>query len=129
MKESIIKYARAGYAGLFLCTAEEIRAEAEVKAAAEELDRDLHAWSITTGMVDTNSGSIHRCTEPVEALESIESLNSDCVVVLRDFGALLEDKDPLLIRTLRDALAHAKSAGKLIVLIGIWKSLPAELNG
>ncbi|MEC5129504.1 AAA family ATPase [Verrucomicrobiales bacterium BCK34] len=128
MKESIIKYARAGYAGLFLCTAEEIRAEAEVKAAAEELDRDLHAWSITTGMVDTNSGSIHRCTEPVEALESIELLNSDCVVVLRDFGALLEDKDPLLIRTLRDALAHAKSAGKLIVLIGIWKSLPAELE-
>lgn len=128
MKDKIAKYARAGHAGLFLCTAEEVRAEAEVKATAEELGRNLHAWSITTGMVDTNSGSIHRCTEPVEALESIESLHSDCVVVLRDFGALLEDKDPLLVRTLRDALAHAKSAGKLIVLIGIWKPLPAELE-
>jgi len=128
MKESIIKYARAGYAGLFLCTAEEVRAEAEVKAAAEELGRNVHAWSITTGMVDTRSGSIHRCNDPVEALESIESLHSDCVVVLRDFGALLEDKDPLLIRTLRDALAHAKSAGKLIILVGIWKPLPAELE-
>jgi AAA+ superfamily predicted ATPase len=128
MKESIIKYARAGYAGLFLCTAEEVRAEAEVKAAAEELGRNVHAWSITTGMADTSSGSIHRCTDPVEALEAIESLHSDSVVVLRDFGALLEDKDPLLIRTLRDALAHAKSVGKLIVLIGIWKPLPEELE-
>ena len=128
MKDNIIRYARAGYAGLFLCTAEEVRAEAEVKAAAEELGRNVHVWSITTGMADTGNGSIDRCTEPVEALESIESLHSDSIVVLRDFGPLLEDRDPLLIRTTREILAHARSAGKLIVLIGIWKPLPPELE-
>ena len=37
MKDPLIRYARAGYAGLFCCTTEEIRAEAEVKAAAEAL--------------------------------------------------------------------------------------------
>ena len=39
MKTQLIRYARAGYAGLFLCTPEEARAEAIVKAAAEELAR------------------------------------------------------------------------------------------
>ena len=128
MKDNIIRYARAGYAGLFLCTAEEVRAEAEVKAAAEDLGRNVHAWSITTGMMDAANGSIHQCTDPVEALGAIESLHSDCIVVLRDFGPLLEDKDPLLIRMFRETLAHARSAGKLIVLIGVWKQLPAELE-
>ncbi len=37
MKDPLIRYARAGYAGLFCCTTEEVRAEAEVKAAAEAL--------------------------------------------------------------------------------------------
>jgi len=128
MKDNIIRYARAGYAGLFLCTSEEVRAEAEVKAAAEDLGRTVHVWSITTGMADTGSGAINRCTDPVEALENIESLDSDTIVVLRDFGPVLEDKDPLLIRMLRETLAHARSAGKLIVLIGIWKPLPPELE-
>ncbi|MCG8602292.1 MAG: hypothetical protein MI807_19265, partial [Verrucomicrobiales bacterium] len=89
MKDIISNFARAGYAGLFLCTAEEARAESEIKAAAEELGRSVHAWSITTGMIDTSNGNVHRCTDPAEALESIESLHSDCVVLLRDFGALL----------------------------------------
>ena len=128
MKEQIVRYARAGHACLFLCTAEEARAEAEVKAAAEELGRNVHAWSISTGMIDTASGSIHRCHDPVEALEAIESLSGDSVVVLRDFGALLEDKDPLLLRKLRETLHHAKSAGKLIVLVGVGKTLPPELE-
>lgn len=128
MKDIITRYARAGYAGLFLCTTEEARAEAELKEAAEELGRGVHAWSITTGMIDTSNGNVNRCTDPVDALESIESLHSDCVVLLRDFGALLEEKDPLLIRMLRETLNHAKSAGKLIVVVGVWKPLPPELE-
>jgi hypothetical protein len=49
-------------------------------------------------------------------------------VLLRDFGALLEDRDPVLVRKLRDTLRHAKSAGKLLLLLGVWKPLPAELE-
>ena len=41
MKDQLIRYARAGYAGLFLCTPEEARAEAIVKVAADELPRVL----------------------------------------------------------------------------------------
>src|SRR5690606_2402027 len=81
MKDPLIRYARAGYAGLFLCTPEEIRAEAEVKAAAEELERPLHAWSLTTGFIDTSSGSVRDCPDPVEALSQIDSLEGDCLVL------------------------------------------------
>jgi len=128
MKDPLIRYARAGYAGLFLCTTEEVRAEAEVKAAAEALGRPLHAWSITTGFVDTSSGTVRTCPDPLAALEAVEAIEGDCIVLLRDFGALLEDRDPLLVRKLRDTLRHAKASGKLLLLLGVWKPLPPELE-
>ena len=128
MKDSLIRCARAGYAGLYLCTPEETRAEAEVNAAAEELDRPLHAWSLTTGFIDTTSGSVRDCPDPVEALDQIGSLEGDCLVLLRDFGQLLEDKDPLLTRKLRDTLSRAKADGKVLILLGVWKTLPDELE-
>ncbi|MDF1862598.1 MAG: AAA family ATPase [Verrucomicrobiales bacterium] len=128
MKEQLIRYARAGYAGLFLCTPEEARAEAVVKAAADELQRPLHAWSVTEGFVDTASGSVRACPDPVAALEQIDDLEGDAVVLLRDFGVHFEDNDPVLMRKLRDTLRLAKSTGKLLVLLGIWKPLPPELE-
>jgi len=128
MKDPLIRYARAGYAGLFCCTSEEVRAEAEVKAAAETLNRPLHAWSLTTGFVDTSSGTVRTCPDPVAALEAVEAIEGDCLVLLRDFAALLEDRDPVLVRRLRDTLRHAKASGKLLLLLGVWKALPPELE-
>jgi AAA+ superfamily predicted ATPase len=128
MKDPLIRYARAGYAGLFCCTAEEVRAEAEVKAAADALGRPLHAWSLTTGFVDTTSGTVRTCPDPLAALEAVEAIEGDCLVLLRDFGTLLEDRDPVLVRKMRDTLRHAKASGKLLLLLGIWKPLPPELE-
>ncbi len=128
MKDPLIRYARAGYAGLFCCTSEEVRAEAEVKAAAEALGRPLHAWSLTTGFVDTSSGTVRTCPDPLAALEAVEAIEGDCLVLLRDFAALLEDRDPVLVRKLRDTLRHAKESGKLLLLLGVWKPLPPELE-
>jgi len=128
MKDPLIRYARAGYAGLFCCTTEEVRAEAEVKAAAEALGRPLHAWSLTTGFVDTTSGTVRTCPDPLAALEAVEAIEGDCLVLLRDFAALLEDRDPVLVRKLRDTLRHAKAGGKLLLLLGVWRPLPPELE-
>jgi hypothetical protein len=58
----------------------------------------------------------------------VEAIEGDCLVLLRDFAALLEDRDPVLVRKLRDTLRHAKSSGKLLLLLGVWKPLPAELE-
>jgi hypothetical protein len=128
MKDPLIRYARAGYAGLFCCTSEEVRAEAEVKAAAEALGRPLQAGSLTTGFVDTTSGTVRTCPDPLAALEAVEAIEGDCLVLLRDFAALLEERDPVLVRKLRDTLRHAKASGKLLLLLGVWKPLPPELE-
>ena len=128
MKDQLIRYARAGYAGLFLCTPEEARAEAIVKAAAAELERPLHAWSLTEGFVDTASGSVQACPDPIAALEQADGLEGNVVVLLRDFGIHFEDHDPVLVRKLRDTLRSARATGKLLVLLGTWKSLPPELE-
>lgn len=128
MKSQLIRYARAGHAGLFLCTAEEARAEALVKAAAGDLSRPLHAWSLTEGLVDTSNGSVRACPDPIAALEQVDAIEGGAVVLLRDFAATLVDQDPMLVRKLRDSLRLAKASGKLIVILGVWKQLPPELE-
>jgi len=68
----LIRYARAGYASLFLCTPEEARAEALLRETAGALDRPLHAWSATGGFVDTTNGSVRECPESLgEVLDGI----------------------------------------------------------
>jgi len=124
----LIRYARAGYAGLFLCTPEEARAEALLRETAAALGRPLHAWSATAGFVDTSTGSVRECPDPLAALDLIETLGEEGLVVLRDFGPFLEDRDPVLVRKLRDALASAKATGRLLVLLGHWRPLPPELE-
>jgi hypothetical protein len=128
MKDQLIRYARAGYAGLFLCTTEEARAEALVKAAADELSRALHAWSLTEGLVDTTTGSVRTCPDPIAALERMDAIEGSAVVLLRDFIATLDAHDPMLVRKLRDSLRLARANGKLIVFLGVWKPLPPELE-
>jgi len=130
MKDQLITYARAGYAGLFLITVEEARAEAEIKTAAEQLERPLHAWSATTGLVDTSTGNTRTCHDPIDALSAINALEGDCFVVLRDFGLFLKDgeADPFLVRQIRDSLREAKDHGKLLILLGCQHKLPSELE-
>ena len=124
MKPHLIRYARAGYAGLFIVTAEEARAEAEIQAAAAELSRPLHVWSVTEGFADTAAGTVRDCPDPLAALDLIDAVEGEAVVLLRDFGAFLEDKDPVLIRKVRDVLRRAKAGGRLILLLGSWRPLP-----
>jgi hypothetical protein len=128
MKEQLTRYIRAGHAGLFLCTPEEARAEALLASVAAGLGRPLHAWSLTTGLVDTASGTVRDCPDPVSALQVADALGGGCLVVLRDFGPFLEDGDHLLVRTLRDTLARFKASGSTLVLLGHWRPLPPELE-
>lgn len=128
MRSHLIRYARAGYAGLFVVTAEEARAEAEIQAAAAELNRPLHVWSVTEGFADTAAGTVRDCPDPLAALDLTDTVEGEAVVLLRDFGAYLEDRDPVLVRKLRDLLRRAKAGGKLVVLLGSWRPLPPELE-
>ena len=52
MKQQLIRYAKAGYPGLFLLSHEEGRVEAELKAVAGEVGYALHVWSTTRGLAE-----------------------------------------------------------------------------
>jgi hypothetical protein len=128
MKDKIIHYIRAGYAGLSLLSAEEQRVEADVKAAAHDLDCHLHAWSPVTGMADVATGTAADCSDPLEALERIEELPEKSLVLLRDFHLFLEDGNQVLIRKLKEVLAHCRAHGKTLALCGVRYNLPPELE-
>lgn len=125
-------YLRAGYPGIAIITPEESRAEAELAAACLTLQRHLHAWSSTDGLVDIASGHATPCPDPLEALTHVEALfrreDQRHVVMLRDLQPHVDQNDPQLVRRLKDLLRLAKSLGHALVPSGCRIKLPPELE-
>jgi AAA+ superfamily predicted ATPase len=132
MQQQLTIYLRAGYAGLAIVTAEEVRAEAEIAAACTIAGHHLHAWSSSEGLVDTRENRISECPDPLDALQLIERLFSQeeirHVVVMRDLQLHLDQTDPVLVRRLKDLLRVAKAGGHALILLGCRLKLPAELD-
>jgi SpoVK/Ycf46/Vps4 family AAA+-type ATPase len=128
MREKLTDYIRAGYPGICLVTHEEVRAEAELKAVAQATKHGLLAWSATTGLIDTDDGRVLGAEDPMEAVTAVAGLPDNTVVLLRDLHMFLADANPVLVRALKDALAHAKSTGKCLILLGCRSQLPPELE-
>ncbi len=128
MREKLTNYIRAGYPGICLVTPEETRAEAEVKAVAEATKHSLLAWSATTGLIDTADGRALGAEDPMEAVTAVAGLADNTVVLFRDLHMFLADANPVLVRALKEALAHAKTTGKCLILLGCRCTLPPELE-
>ena len=129
---NLTTYLRAGYPGLAVITSEEARAEADIAAACASVERRLHAWSSTEGLVDTTDGRVTACPDPLDALQLLDGMfavdNPRHVVLLRDLQLHLDQSDPLLVRRLKDILRVAKSNGHAIILLGCRLKLPPELE-
>ena len=129
---NLTTYLRAGYPGLAVITSEEARAEADIAAACASIERRLHAWSSTEGLVDTTDGRVTPCPDPLDALQLLDGMfaadNPRHVVLLRDLQLHLDQSDPLLVRRLKDILRVAKSNGHAIILLGCRLKLPPELE-
>jgi len=128
---NLTTYLRAGYPGLAVISSEEARAEADIAAACASVERRLHAWSSTEGLVDTTDGRVTPCPDPLDALQLLDGMfaadNPRYVVLLRDLQLHLDQSDPLLVRRLKDILRVAKSNGHAIILLGCRLKLPPEL--
>ena len=129
---NLTTYLRAGYPGLAVITSEEARAEADIAAACASVERRLHAWSSTEGLVDTTDGRVTPCPDPLDALQLLDGMfaadNPRHVVLLRDLQLHLDQSDPMLVRRLKDILRVAKSNGHAIILLGCRLKLPPELE-
>jgi hypothetical protein len=128
MRDKIIRYIRAGYAGLYLVSHEEQRVEAELKAVATQLKHGLYAWSITEGLIDTSQGTVRDCGEPMEVLAAAGELPENSILLLRDFHPFFEEPNPVLIRKLKDVIREARSCGKTIAVLGCRLTVPPELE-
>ena len=129
---NLTTYLRAGYPGLAVISSEEARAEAEIASACASLDRRLHAWSSTEGLVDTQEGRITPCADPLDVFQILDGLFASedprHVVLLRDLQLHLDQSDPMLVRRIKDILRLAKSKGHTIILLGCRLKLPPELD-
>ena len=128
MKEKLIRYIRAGYAGLYLVSHEEQRVEAEFKAVADELNYSLFAWSVTAGLIDTKDGASRGAQDPMEALGALAELPENSVTLLRDFHLFFDDPNPMLIRQLKDLIRSGKASSRTIAVLGCRLKLPPELE-
>src|SRR3954468_18345328 len=128
MREKIIHYIRAGYAGLYLVSHEEQRVEAALKAIAAWLKHGLYAWSATAGLIDTTSGTSRGAQDPMEVLGALSELPEDSIVLLRDYHLFFEDPNPLLLRQLKDQLRAGKTKGHTVAVLGCRLKLPPELE-
>ena len=137
MKTQIVSYLKAGYSGLYIVSHEEQRVEAAMREAialanktqGEEPFR-LSAWSCTDGLVELSETSACPAgmAEPMEMLEAFHKAPQKTVYLVRDFHLFVEDKNPLIWRKLRDALAGAKANNKCIVIVACRYVLPLELE-
>ncbi len=132
MHHDIIKRIRAGFSGFCVVTSEEVRAEGELRRAAEELGYRLSVWSVTSGLVCPDSGTVQDMPDPLDAVNALEGMDSKSMLVLKDLqhflGSQGQPPDPVLIRALRDQVRDARSSGKAIVLLGCSLELPLDLQ-
>lgn len=114
---------------MFLLTHEEGRDEAMLGQVAGELDYRLFGWSITVGRFDARTGEASSDeVDPLAVLDAVVSLPEKSLLILRDFHAFLAESNPLLYRKLKDALLHAKTANKTLILLGSELELPLEVE-
>src|SRR4051812_26244917 len=94
MKNQLINYVKAGYPGLYIISHEEQRVEAEMRAVAAATKFKLHAWSITSGLLNVTNGEeevFADTNEPTAMLDKIADLPEKSIVLLRDFHLFLQE--------------------------------------
>ena len=132
MKDKIADYIRAGFAGLYIVTYEEVRAEAVLREVAERLGYGLFCWTITVGLLNTETGAVTSVADPVDAVSAVADLPEKSVLVLKDFHQFLGDStqpaNPFLTRTLKERVRECRCAGKAIIVTGCRLCLPPELE-
>ncbi|NUM89075.1 MAG: deoxyribose-phosphate aldolase [Bdellovibrionales bacterium] len=124
-RQALDLHIRARYPLLYLPTAEEQRAEEEIRAVAERLQPSwrVYLWDVVGGYqgIETAKGL------PLPALEFIANAPADepAVFVLRDFHVYL--REPQVARSLRNLARLLRSRRQSVVLLSPLLEVPATL--
>lgn len=118
---------RAGYPGIYIVTHEEQRAEKALVQTAKELKWKIFGWTVADGRFDITTGETF-AEDQLEVLEKLESLDEKTILVLKDYHLILNEPNPLIYRKLKNALFHAKTTNKCIVILAPVLVLPVDLQ-
>jgi hypothetical protein len=120
---------RARYPIIYVATAEEERAEAEITASAKaQGDRAVYLWDFVDGYQGNLNDAGFGRRNPLQALELVEKLpaGAPAVFILRDFQRFLDDL--AISRKLRNLARLLKSQPKNIVILSPQLAIPEELG-
>jgi len=121
-------YIKASFPFLWVRTWEESKVIAEIKAIAEELQREIFIWKITDGWDDEKKSSIGNPKGIIkEILEKKELNDGKAIFVLLDFHPYLE-KDNILTREFKDVSYILKATKRSIIIVSSVVKIPEELE-
>lgn len=126
----IVEMAKAGYPAIYLLTAEDMRAQMEIKKAAGDLNRTLYTWTLGRGIVEdgVKAGKPMEDTDnPNGLLTALPKLKKQSIIVLRLFHHFLED--PLVQSTILDLMTDYKNASqRMLIITAPIQKIPMELE-
>jgi len=122
---------RAKYPIIYIVSWEEARVEDALRKVCAPLNRMLHTWTITQGIVppmSTASGASRTTTLPgeLEALAQVHEAPEYTVFLLKDFHVYM--KDSRVVRLLRDLAIKLRGKAQTLVLVSPILNLPPELE-
>lgn len=128
MRKKIVNYIKAGYPGLYIVSHEESRIEAELRLAAKDTGFSLYAWTVTKGVFNAIKGdTLPDTQEPILMLEQFGKLPERSMLIAEDLHGYIAEKNPVFLRTLKEALQTAKTKNRVLIIVGCVLELPPEL--
>lgn len=137
MKTKIVNYLKAGYPALMIQTTEESRLDGIIKDAVDALGYDLFSWDCVNGIIDLANGRIvisdsdpsmmptHLVGDPNA---NIQGLPERSVLIAKDFHLFTGDKNPTIIRRLKDMCRIGKDSQRHLIITGASIALCPELE-
>ncbi|MBD1914985.1 MULTISPECIES: AAA family ATPase [Cyanophyceae] len=120
---------RARYPIIYIATAEEERAEADIAACAtQQGNRALYTWDFVDGYQGNLNDAGFGKRNPLQALELVEKLpaTAPAIFVLRDFHRFLDDV--AISRKLRNLARRLKAQPKTLIILSAQLTIPDELS-
>jgi AAA+ superfamily predicted ATPase len=127
---------RARYPIIYVVSWEEARVERHLRRIAERHGKELHEWSVTTGMhrVGTTAGSGQRkrgVADPVEALETVIDYKEPAIYLFKDFHPFVRPGmhgNIPAVRKLREVARALGDTYKTLVICSPLLDLAPELE-
>jgi ATP-dependent 26S proteasome regulatory subunit len=124
---------RARYPLIYILSSEEQRVEESIKRVLESREKEkghkakIYTWSVTEG-VRLGSEAQGDSKDPLKALRFILEANKDerAVFVVRDLHPF--QKNPEVVRLLRDLARNLKKTRKTVFMVSPVLSIPPELD-